>query len=379
MKSVKSWSRLFILCSIFVRTETVQADSCDQIKIEIDRTSELLKLNPLSPINCVFTSQNSAPQVQATNRLDKNVLRLEEIYFKALGIIPETFAYASCAEQNPKSNPIISYNYKQRSLIIPSDQKEKFAVLAHEIVHAIQDQNFSLDKIRKEASLTTDSALALDAVIEGQAVAIEHQIESFIDPVQQTPSKLAQLAPDNGPDCTPPEIFVAQSDLTYFLGPLFINSLNQNFQLNHWLNSPPLTTAEVIHPKLYPIKREQLATLPHGKNIKLSDRLGEFMIRSYLKLWLAAPIAAQAASGWQDDTIVIRTTQSEKLNLQWRTKWASAKDRDEFWRAIVAVFELRANIKLQNISDDISATPNAFPPFRLQRFENFVKINIDLN
>src|SRR5205807_3703962 len=49
------------------------------------------------------------------------------------------------------------------------DKDENKTVIAHELTHALADQNFDLDTMQKAVKLDDDRDLALSALIEGEA------------------------------------------------------------------------------------------------------------------------------------------------------------------------------------------------------------------
>src|SRR5580700_8043230 len=103
-----------------------------------------------------------------------------EMSMKKLGFLPRDFNLKEflvkstgqeiAAYYDPETKTISMLNW------VPPDRQEP--ILAHELTHALQDQNYDLMKWMKagkkagEAGATDDSALSRKAVVEGQAMVV---------------------------------------------------------------------------------------------------------------------------------------------------------------------------------------------------------------
>ncbi|TET13659.1 MAG: hypothetical protein E3J81_08130 [Dehalococcoidia bacterium] len=67
-----------------------------------------------------------------------------------------------------------------------------------------------------------------------------------------------------------------------------------------------------------------------------SDVLGELSIRIYLETFIAQPVAAVAAAGWDGDRyLYLKNAEGEKL-LALRSTWDSDSDAEEFFDAYIS-------------------------------------------
>src|ERR1700730_358909 len=126
-----------------------------------------------------------------------------EMSMKKLGFLPRDFNLKEflvkstgqeiAAYYDPETKTISMLNW------VPPDRQEP--ILAHELTHALQDQNYDLMKWMKagkkagEAGATDDSALSRKAVVEGQAMVV--YVDYLLKPVgrslEDTPGLVYQM------------------------------------------------------------------------------------------------------------------------------------------------------------------------------------------
>jgi hypothetical protein len=123
--------------------------------------------------------------------------------------------------------------------------------LAHELVHALQDQHFG-SVFDDRANLTRDEALARQGLIEGDAGYVEDQYE------KRCGAEWSCLPrPASGPGASLDGnmgVYVAAYQ-PYSDGPAFVHRLRQRggwATVNAAYAAPPTSSAQVIHPDRYP-------------------------------------------------------------------------------------------------------------------------------
>jgi hypothetical protein len=106
----------------------------------------------------------------------------------------------------------------------------------------------------------------------------------------------------------------------------------------------PQSTEQILHPEKYLVRDEpQDITMPDlesalgaGWSQLDSDVLGELSIRIYLETFIAQPVAAVAAAGWDGDRyLYLKNAEGEKL-LALRSTWDSDSDAEEFFDAYIS-------------------------------------------
>src|SRR5271170_1121885 len=114
----------------------------------------------------------------------------EELSMKKLGFLPRDFNLKEFLVKSTGQNIAAYYDDETKTISmlnwVPPDQQEP--ILAHELTHALQDQNYGLAKWMKAApkaegsgSATGDSAIARKAVVEGQAMVV--YVDYMLKPV----------------------------------------------------------------------------------------------------------------------------------------------------------------------------------------------------
>lgn len=164
----------------------------------------------------------------------------------------------------------------------------------HELFHALQDQTWDLSVLDDEASATSDSARALQGLIEGEAMLAVSELMHY-DFEQH-----AQI-PATG------EVERARFEklFQYGTGLRFVRALRERSgggwrAVNRAWGSPPRTSAELYHPERYPapvpeaLDELALPELGEGAVVRAEDALGEFELR-----WLL--VAEESTRALADD------------------------------------------------------------------------------
>src|SRR3984893_8433406 len=127
----------------------------------------------------------------------------EELSMKKLGFLPRDFNLKEFLVKSTGEQIAAYYDDETKTVSmlnwVPPDKQEP--ILAHELTHALQDQNYDLMKWMKagkkagEAGATDDSALSRKAVVEGQAMVV--YVDYLLKPVgrslEDTPGLVYQM------------------------------------------------------------------------------------------------------------------------------------------------------------------------------------------
>ncbi|MDQ6919273.1 MAG: hypothetical protein M3Z98_07935 [Candidatus Dormibacteraeota bacterium] len=156
------------------------------------------------------------------------------------------------AEQSLQDSSVIGfYDSKTKELYVRGvDAKPSVRhVLVHELTHALQDQWFSIDR-----TMPTDdeSDLAFRSLVEGDAVRIESQYISTLSAGDKREIQAADAA-GGPPPAGVPQILLELDYFPYQAGPPFTEAVASAGQdrLDAAFTTPPVSTAQVIHPGLY--------------------------------------------------------------------------------------------------------------------------------
>ena len=254
-----------------------------------------------------------------------------------LGIVPRSSDVR--VEEQRLLTSLGVYVHRTRVIYVVDEPTHLFpfaeeGVLAHECLHALQDEN-GLLSMRPPRS--TDALLAQEALIEGDATVgellyaerkwhtsvrrvAEHIMRGVaIEPISR------QVAVDN-PE--PAKVSAIQKEILLFpyrAGAAFVGTLlsTGGYELvAKAFATPPGSTAQILHPERYargerPISIPVPAVLP-GLVARQSDVLGELMTRSLLLRCNSVTDSIQAAEGWRGDRVVsLREGESTLTAQQW--------------------------------------------------------------
>lgn len=206
----------------------------------------------------------------------------------------------------------------------------------HELDHAIQDQHFNLSKLRKSVRGTLDRELALQALIEGDAMSV------MMDYSFDLMGRLHERSRHDGEDQNlftsagvnaAPRFFRDSLSFAYFGGQMFVDTLREQDGwdlVNHAYRELPASTEQILHPAKYPQEK------PLPVRLKLSaakgyrslgqDTAGELLIRTWGRehdVWRGL------AAGWGGDRFEVFEGKHGSY-VVWATRWDSVKDATEF-------------------------------------------------
>ena len=232
------------------------------------------------------------------------------------------------------------------------DKDENKTVIAHELTHALADQHYDLDKLQKNAKHNDDRALALSALIEGEATLammgagmddwdgskIVKMPSGALDRGLSMISPFISMLGGGKTLRTAPPIIAESMVFPYFRGMVFCAALANHGgwkSVDEAYQSPPISTEQIIHPEKFRSQPDlpmiiDLGQLNPGAPWKELGRnvLGE--LQTSIMLGRGGP---KAAAGWDGDRYAVFEGPAEKLGLVWFSTWDGEDDAREFAQA----------------------------------------------
>lgn len=325
------------------------------------RAETVRELRFISPVGLreIDPSEDAAEGAAFANQIDDETIRLLRDNFGRVGFFTRDLDLRSTLAQTYASHGAY-YSIQMRNITVVGQASEE--ALIHEYVHALQDQHFDLQKY--QALGTSDSRLARQAVVEGDAVlaagrfSLEKQGKTLakidVDAMQKQWVTFSETLLD---DAKVPLYFAAYTSFTYAYGLAYVGnnllgpgaspeaaSLAQgSFQREDLLFStrPPTSTAEVLGEgdALSSASGVGLGASSLGAAVETTgwDRLGEWL--SYLLFRPAlGPSARAVASGWKDDALYsVRDQDTGNAAILWISEWdteSAAADAEKALRFI---------------------------------------------
>lgn len=234
-------------------------------------------------------------------------------------------------------------------------------VLAHEIGHALQDQTFDLDAFEHLPDDEGDAALARQALVEGDGVALMIELAlsgkklpiPWSDPsVARELERAMSLPSDDELDRAP--LAVREALLfPYRAGFSFVAALRRDqpwSAVNAAFKRPPRSTEQILHPDKYAADEKPVAV-----TIQIPPSLADYKV-AHSTVWgelgfslfaraqsLDEQMASLAAEGWHGDRVVTLTKAddprpSRAVGLA-RFEWDSEPDAIEAHDAAVRALD----------------------------------------
>lgn len=228
--------------------------------------------------------------------------------------------------------------------------------LAHEYVHALQDQHFDIGARMKDLKGASERALALQALAEGDAVlAMAAYGQQY-----KTREELAQVQEQAGAfdqsrlDAAPLPI-QAEMLFPYQQGAIFVASLLRSggwAAVDKAFADPPRTSEQIMHPQKYldgeDAERVALPDLgpalgPEWTRVG-EDTLGELGWSVYFVSRLDPGRARRGADGWGGDSWAIYQRQDGRYAFAALSTWDDADEAGEFLDALRESEKLRSGV-----------------------------------
>ena len=195
--------------------------------------------------------------------------------------------------------------------------KEAEATLAHELVHALQDQNYDLKSRSKYRPGKGDETLALACLAEGDATSLmmDYMLAAENRTALDLPTEMLREAMANGANGPTiqnvPHILRTTLIAPYLDGITFVNDLRRRGGWasvdRAWLRVP-ISTEQVLHAEKWETNETPLAvaapsaaTLGADWRKDDEDTFGELGFALTYEEWLPSADARSAANGWGGD------------------------------------------------------------------------------
>ncbi len=277
-----------------------------------------------------------------SRELPAEAIRNEGLALQLFGFVPTKFDYEA-AEYELLEDQLAGYYepfdatmYMARDL----EDEEANATLAHELVHALQDQRWDLETRSKYEPGAGDRGAAVSALAEGDATSAMFDV--MILRAAPGSGKTAADLPDEafvaqireginqGAAATVPHVMRTSLAAPYIYGTLFVNALRRSGGWaavdEAWDNSPT-TTEQIMHVAKWrahepamSVPAPSFATLGPGWKVADEDSEGELGARIAFEEWLDPVAAAAASDGWGGDRGVL-VTDGPRSAFAWRLRY----------------------------------------------------------
>jgi hypothetical protein len=368
MKSRHSLAAVFtLLFLLYAGPAPAQSSRAKEVcglanRIALDLT-QISGMKLRHPVPCDYITKakiNAFLNQRMKDAASPEEIRAEELALKKFGFVPQDFDLAKTTVDLLTEQAAAFYDYNRKKLFItestPSDTQEP--VLAHELSHALADQNFNLARFIRQGRKSDDGATARLAVMEGQATWLmsEYLARKSGQSLKDSPalassmSRLGESAAGEFPVYDNAPLYMRLTLVfPYTRGMLFQNAVCERDGQEGFaevFRRAPVSTQQVIHPEDYfsnvkPTQPELPdAHLPRGYKSLIGGALGELDHAVLLEQFTGRQQAAEIAPHWRGCNFELRENKKAgRVVLLYAAEWDSEESASRYCAAYREVLE----------------------------------------
>jgi hypothetical protein len=300
--------------------------------------------------------------------------RAEELTLKKFGLVPQDFDLAKNEVDLLTEQAAAFYDYNKKKLFITdstaSDSQD--TVLAHELSHALADQNFNLKRYIKQGNKNDDGSTARLAVMEGQATWMmsEYLARKAGGSLIDSPQAAAAMAGMSDEDKGQYPVFDNQPlylKLTlvfpYTQGMLFQNAVIERDRQQAFaevFQHPPVSSQQIIHPDKYfsnllpAVPKLPDPHLPRAYKGLVGGTLGELEHSILLEQYTTKERAAQLSPHWRGCSFeLLENKKAARVVLLYVTEWDSEESAGQYFTAYREILTKKWKaLKVESATDD---------------------------
>ena len=259
---------------------------------------------------------------KALREYPPEALRREGLLLQIVGFAPPTFDYLGEMMKLLEAQLEGFYEPKNGTMYLAADLHgpQAQATLAHELVHALQDQKWDLKKRSDYKPGRGDEAMALACLAEGDATSLMLDFlmkpdKSALDIPDDALRELMASGMNMGDIQSVPHILRSTLIAPYMEGLGFVHTLRRKGgwpAVNAAWDRPPTTTEHILHVDKWETNEAPLAVpaptataLGEGWKKDDEDTFGELGFALSFAEWIDVEEARKAAAGWGGDRTTV--------------------------------------------------------------------------
>ena len=226
--------------------------------------------------------------------------------FKAIGLLPLDLDVVATMEELRAASVAGFYDPESDQLVVRGREFSPLTrvVVAHELVHALDDQWFELHRPEYD-ELDTEAGFGFIAVAEGHARVIENAFRARLSTAEQADAlreEFALLAGSGLDVFSSPPLLLESLAAPYVLGEDLVNAILERegrAGVARAFEDPPRTSEQVLHPDAYRTGEPAIdvPAPPADGEVVDSHVMGEVGLQWWLE-------SAEQAEGWGGDRYV---------------------------------------------------------------------------
>lgn len=277
--------------------------------------------------------------------------RAAELTLKMFGLVPWDYKLAQESADLVEEQAAAFYDTRKKKLFVLDnipDGPEQRVALAHELAHALADQQFGLEKYLNAAK-DDDAFTAREAVVEGQAswlswAYMAEQAGGRPEVPRQLLDELADVGAtgENFPVLERTPLYIRESlTFPYTEGMKFQDAIYRKLgraAFDRLFLDPPLSTQEILHPEAYADSvRPTHPSLPKQSSVRLlaEGDVGEFDFSALLRQYGGE---SRLSSEWRGGAYRLYEHKKTKTPLLLHiSEWSSPEAAQKFFQAYLGV------------------------------------------
>jgi hypothetical protein len=285
-----------------------------------------------------------------TRELPPEAIRDEGLALQLFGFIPTQFDYEAAEYRLLQDQLAGYYEPADGTMYMASDlgDDEAEATLAHELVHALQDQRWKLGERSKYRPGDGDRSEAVSALAEGDATSAMFDVmfaksapgsgKTAVDLPDDVFAEQIRTGMNEGPGANAPHVMRTSLAAPYIYGTLFVHALRRRGgwdAVNRAWDDPPATSEQILHVDKWMAHEAPMAvpppvfaTLGPGWKSEDEDSEGELGTRIAFEEWMDPKTAAGASVGWGGDRGVLLRN-GDKAAFAWHLRYDPGKTSDD--------------------------------------------------
>jgi hypothetical protein len=294
-------------------------------------------------------------------------IRAEETTLKKFGFVPAEFDLKQTTIDLLTEQAAAFYDFKRKKLFISdwATVNMRDVALIHELAHALADQNFPIQRFTGRGPDNSESSLAREAVVEGQASWLMLEVGARRNGRTMADPETARQFLASDPDAQPAEYPVFSKAPLYLRKTLmFPYDEGEKFQQAVFLHygklafsrvfrDPPISTAQIVHPERYfahiPISSPDLPKSTRHTKPLTAGAMGELETRILLEQYVTAGLAETLGPKLKGaDYRVDETKPGHRMTLVYASEWIDADAAMQYFEAYQKV--LRGKWKNVDVS-----------------------------
>jgi hypothetical protein len=333
---------------------TKPADANEVVMRALKSVSQIRELPIKGEVTGRFigrTEMISRVKAQIRREIPEKVLLAQNELLFGLGTVSSSFDYEKSILGLLETQLAGFYDPKEKTMYMAQDLVgiERDATLAHELVHALQDQHYDLEKHIAFKEDTGDQQSAIHGLAEGDATSamLDHVMASRGARATDVSDDLISLQVRGSMEMSPetanvPTILKRSVISPYVDGTLFVHWARRNGgwkAVDEIWKKPPITTEQMLHPEKLQA-REPAESIPvpspapkGPQDVIYKDIFGEQSVRLLFEEWMPRVAAINAAKDWGGDRIAV-FRDGKQFAVAWHLRYDTEPAAEEGLRAL---------------------------------------------